>query len=884
MKMKTSKKILALLLILMMSSVLLPATAAAVGIDITWYGPDPTPIQLTVMKNVAGGYYFLRTIQFDPVLNGEDGGDVNGCGDSGYDGQFYHWKMTGGTKVDTSGGDAFIAVNRSSVDGKWYVDKWAWNNWVYQPGMYTHSDASFILTSSAPHNGSITVNRSWAAGSTPTDTSFSIYRYTNVAWQTTDKWIFYETVTLPQAQNSLTFSSLFDGQYKIVQNLPQFYSDNYSQASYTTTLSGGNSVTASFTDTAADAYSVGIAPSAGGLITPDKTSAHQGESVSLTISPDPGMWLKPGSLKYNDGSDNAISGTSFTMPGRNVTVSAEFETAPSTEYTVSVAPLTGGSISASPAASTAGGTIDLTITPDAGKCLISSSLKYNDGSDHTISGSSFEMPEHNVTVSAEFKDQLTIAGDGSNLPAGVIGTAYNTTISSANVTAPFSWSATGLPDGLSIDPISGAVSGTPADTGNFTPTITLADANDEAATVSFNLTINETFSIDLTGLSVSPGTLAPAFDKNTVAYGVSAGEDLKSMDITAQTADPAATLSINDQTAASGVVQRVDLRQEANLIPIVVTSPDNVSQKSYILSVNGVIDDADLSGLSINGQTLNPVFDAGTESYNLAVANGTDSLEITAAPHDPRALMVLNGSLLSANTPVSVNLTDGANEIKVMVVAQDASTKTYTININRESALMISSTSLPLGIVNTAYNAALSAAGGTAPYTWTAAELPAGLSLGPDTGVISGTPTVTGSFDVDVTLTDNNSNTASKTLILKLNQGCGNGAFLITPDTDAACTAGLTADGIPTMTVKKCVSGFKYFSATVEPVTGHVGKEATIFVQLRNGKQVGISFNKADYDIVNNAGAAFNVQPGDIIKVFIVDDLTNASGANPVTL
>lgn len=65
-------------------------------------------------------------------------------------------------------------------------------------------------------------------------------------------------------------------------------------------------------------------------ITPSTYLGMPGETISLKIKPAAGYVLKTGSLKYNDGSDHAISGTSFTMPDANVTVSAEFAIPPVT--------------------------------------------------------------------------------------------------------------------------------------------------------------------------------------------------------------------------------------------------------------------------------------------------------------------------------------------------------------------------------------------------------------------------------------------------------------------------------------------------------------------------------------------------------------------------
>jgi|SRR5579871_28333 len=64
-------------------------------------------------------------------------------------------------------------------------------------------------------------------------------------------------------------------------------------------------------------------------------------------------------------------------------------------------------------------------------------------------------------------------------------------------------------------------------------------------------------------------------------------------------------------------------------------------------------------------------------------------------------------------------------------------------------------TALPAGAAGSAYSAALSGAGGTAPHTFavTGPGLPPGLSLG-STGSLSGTPTIPGSFVFAVQVTD----------------------------------------------------------------------------------------------------------------------------------
>jgi hypothetical protein len=87
------------------------------------------------------------------------------------------------------------------------------------------------------------------------------------------------------------------------------------------------------------------------------------------------------------------------------------------------------------------------------------------------------------------------------------------------------------------------------------------------------------------------------------------------------------------------------------------------------------------------------------------------------------------------------------------------------------SAPVITTASLPNGAYNTPYSADLSATGGTPPYVWTTSlsNLPAGLTLNPSTGVISGIPTATGTSNFTVQVTDSKSQTAFKALSITVN-------------------------------------------------------------------------------------------------------------------
>ena len=94
-----------------------------------------------------------------------------------------------------------------------------------------------------------------------------------------------------------------------------------------------------------------------------------------------------------------------------------------------------------------------------------------------------------------------------------------------------------------------------------------------------------------------------------------------------------------------------------------------------------------------------------------------------------------------------------------------------TINGTGTGSSRVSITSpgtLPSGTVGQSYTQTLTAAG-TPPYRWTAAQIPAGLTLDATTGILSGTPTTAGAFSLAVQVTDAAQTSATATLGLTIN-------------------------------------------------------------------------------------------------------------------
>ena len=104
----------------------------------------------------------------------------------------------------------------------------------------------------------------------------------------------------------------------------------------------------------------------------------------------------------------------------------------------------------------------------------------------TVSDSSVPTPQ---TQSATVKGSVSLPPLGLNCGGAgslVQGQGYALECSASGGTKPYQWSASGLPNGILIDPATGLVSGTPTVLGPFSATITVTDSGgqQQSGTVS----------------------------------------------------------------------------------------------------------------------------------------------------------------------------------------------------------------------------------------------------------------------------------------------------------------------------------------------------------------------------------------------------------------
>jgi len=167
------------------------------------------------------------------------------------------------------------------------------------------------------------------------------------------------------------------------------------------------------------------------------------------------------------------------------------------------------------------------------------------------------------------------------------------------------------------------------------------------------------------------------------------------------------------------------------------------------------------SWVNINpyGTTGNPV------TFQIVIDEATDA--VTFQYLDASAAAGTSGSAAT----VGVENSDGSAGTQISYnSASISSGSAYRCsNSTGPAPVAITTVSLAAGTTSTAYSQTLTSTGGTGAHTWslTSGSLPNGLTLSSG-GLISGSPTATGSFTFEVTATDTESESASKSFTVSV--------------------------------------------------------------------------------------------------------------------
>ena len=287
------------------------------------------------------------------------------------------------------------------------------------------------------------------------------------------------------------------------------------------------------------------------------------------------------------------------------------------------------------------------------------SVTVTDSQSHTATGN-FSVPEIQPNVTASITSS-------ASLPNALAGTPYNfPCAATASVPGAFTWSATGLPAGLTINSATGAISGTPTAAGSFTPAINLVFAPGPldpltgdpfpggVTPASFDVSVQQNATLlGLAPLLVSPGSLA---------YSQTIGSTGPSSQTLAVSSLGAAVSFIATASGIPGLTLGLAAGQTPGSVPVIVDAT-GLQPGAY----NGAV--------IISSSTTVPA--SQTVPVTLTVLNPpTLVLAVSPSPSTYGALTTLKATLSSATATGKVTFYNGSSVLGIAPVASGTATLT----------------------------------------------------------------------------------------------------------------------------------------------------------------------------------------------------------------
>jgi hypothetical protein len=352
----------------------------------------------------------------------------------------------------------------------------------------------------------------------------------------------------------------------------------------------------------------------------------------------------------------------------------------------------------------------------------------------------------------------------TSLPEVTVNHPYSASLGGSGGALPYTWSVTpALPPNLSLEPATGAITGTPTTAATTTHTFTLRDSSAPSQTVQQTLNLTVVPPLSITTTSLPDASIAAAYNQPVETVG---GIGALTFSIVLPgTGTLPSTLSLDSTT---GMISGTPTAP-AGTFPFTVRVADTSGQQdtqALSLRVTPTTPPQITTTSLPNGTAGQPY------SQRVQATGGIGTLAWSISAGSLPAGLNLNPSGPLGGTISGTPLSGGSFNFTVRITDSSGQTDTQVLSINM-SPLSITTTSLPSGSIGQAYSQQLQTIGAIAPLTWSisAGTLPPGLRLDPTNGVISGTPIApagTSSFTVRAQDAGGQSDTQALSIVINL--------------------------------------------------------------------------------------------------------------------